>query len=421
MSTIVRTVGAGGSATAGSTVSVSSFGALGNGTTDDTNAIQAAINAVAARATSIGPDTGGVVYFPLGRYRCTAKLSVPKFVYLVGEAAYASKLICDSSTTIARFIEFGATGQISTFCGLKSLQVDANAKADVAVFLNGPQEGATVSEVWVKGARVTGIEVDADTVLGTANKFLVERCWIWTAGDTGMAGMKAEGGIMTVRSTTFVGTLRSGTYPTGGPAGSAGIIITDGGMVIDDVNCEHWEAAFSLVRASVELRSVTAFAVTNGVRTSADNAGKSWFLTNAKWDCSGDDIVDTGNSVSLPDAGSYHRGVTVGQPPHWRANWYDYQTVVIGTGNSVKTKVGYQSDADADLTRFKTSFLGPSGWRVAHQIDTDYTNGPASAAWNGAHLRMGAYHLWIDATGDLRIKASAPTSDTDGTVVGTQT
>lgn len=43
------------------------------------------------------------------------------------------------------------------------------------------------------------------------------------------------------------------------------------------------------------------------------------------------------------------------------------------------------------------------------------------SAWNGQHVVMGIYHLWVDGTGDLRIKNSAPTSDTDGTVVGTQT
>ena len=42
-------------------------------------------------------------------------------------------------------------------------------------------------------------------------------------------------------------------------------------------------------------------------------------------------------------------------------------------------------------------------------------------AWNTAHFVMGPYHLWVDSTGDLRIKSSTPTSDTDGTVVGTQT
>jgi len=40
--------------------------------------------------------------------------------------------------------------------------------------------------------------------------------------------------------------------------------------------------------------------------------------------------------------------------------------------------------------------------------------------WNGRPLIMGNYHLWIDATGKLRIKDGAPTSDTDGTIVGTQ-
>jgi len=45
-----------------------------------------------------------------------------------------------------------------------------------------------------------------------------------------------------------------------------------------------------------------------------------------------------------------------------------------------------------------------------------------NAAWNGSLLRLGPYRLWIDLTGKLRIKPSNdPTSDTDGTVVGTQT
>lgn len=41
--------------------------------------------------------------------------------------------------------------------------------------------------------------------------------------------------------------------------------------------------------------------------------------------------------------------------------------------------------------------------------------------WNGGTLRLGTYYLWVDATGDLRIKNGAPANDTDGTVVGTQT
>ena len=44
-----------------------------------------------------------------------------------------------------------------------------------------------------------------------------------------------------------------------------------------------------------------------------------------------------------------------------------------------------------------------------------------SAAYNQSHLQLGNYHLWIDSSGRLRIKSSAPASDTDGTIVGTQT
>ena len=44
--------------------------------------------------------------------------------------------------------------------------------------------------------------------------------------------------------------------------------------------------------------------------------------------------------------------------------------------------------------------------------------------WNGGHFVMGvapnAYHIWVDATGNLRIKLGAPTGDLEGTVVGAQ-
>lgn len=40
--------------------------------------------------------------------------------------------------------------------------------------------------------------------------------------------------------------------------------------------------------------------------------------------------------------------------------------------------------------------------------------------WNGTPWRMGGYAIWVDTTGDLRIKFGEPVGDTDGTVIGTQ-
>lgn len=42
----------------------------------------------------------------------------------------------------------------------------------------------------------------------------------------------------------------------------------------------------------------------------------------------------------------------------------------------------------------------------------------AQSDWDKGHFQMGGYHLWIDGSGNLRIKNGAPTSGTDGKVVG---
>ena len=67
------------------------------------------------------------------------------------------------------------------------------------------------------------------------------------------------------------------------------------------------------------------------------------------------------------------------------------------------------------------------GSPVAEQRDReleDHLAGVSDILGDGsweAPLRLGDSRVWVDATGDLRIKASAPTTDLDGTVVGTQT
>jgi hypothetical protein len=44
-----------------------------------------------------------------------------------------------------------------------------------------------------------------------------------------------------------------------------------------------------------------------------------------------------------------------------------------------------------------------------------------NSAWDGRHLILGSWHIWIDASGRLRMKASAPTTESDGVIIGTQT
>lgn len=93
--------------------------------------------------------------------------------------------------------------------------------------------------------------------------------------------------------------------------------------------------------------------------------------------------------------------------------------------NAVATIVGADGEIIIDTTNKTLTVhdgVTPGGSTLASSIGTASLNSfrTGSGVWNEGHLLMGAYHLWIDSTGRLRIKSSAPTSDTDGTVVGTQ-
>lgn len=88
--------------------------------------------------------------------------------------------------------------------------------------------------------------------------------------------------------------------------------------------------------------------------------------------------------------------------------------------DTVTTEVLTEGNAnDSNKSRIVFGVNSGSGLIYKTRITEDghyHTDG----TWNGSHYMFGAYHLWVDATGDLRIKSSAPTSDTDGAVVGAQ-
>lgn len=67
------------------------YGAVGDGATDDTSAIQAAITAANAAG-------GGTVFFPSGSYRHTSALSLPPAVSLLGVGPQGSALQIDHAT-----------------------------------------------------------------------------------------------------------------------------------------------------------------------------------------------------------------------------------------------------------------------------------------------------------------------------------
>lgn len=337
-------------------VSVTDSGAKGDGATDDSAAIAAAIDTVARR--SIGGDATGIVWFPAGVYLCSRTLVVPKNITLVGESMEASKLVYSGATTGNPFITFGSAGVININSGVIGMQVNAKARAPWALLMYGPQEGSRISGAHICGGTTGGIDVRSAGIEGGCHKFVVDRgSWIWTSGDGGMYGMKFDdaNGPLSIRDITCVGVDRSKAPP----AGSAGLYFNGGIQHVTNANVERFES-----------------------HTSIDG----WSNYSA-------------------DTLSAYGGVTY----YIRRRRYD------GADPSVRFNVE-NLDQGSVATCIKDEHAGVTITRTRRYSNRDID----ASGWNGAHLSMGAYHLWIDSSGRLRVKASSPTSDADGTVVGSQ-
>ena len=81
---------------------VTDYGATGNGTTDDTSAIQLAITAA---QTAAGSSDGATVYFPAGKYLVTSTLTVAVHrVHILGESGkYVSQILFNPATAAGCF------------------------------------------------------------------------------------------------------------------------------------------------------------------------------------------------------------------------------------------------------------------------------------------------------------------------------
>ena len=138
------------------------YGATGDGSTDDGAAIQAAIDAAEAASSTIG--SGGVVYFPAGTYCFATGLTVQSNqVQLVGEGIQTSILDYTGSAVAVTL------GQVATPIfrwKMKDLFVNgSNATGTIGVELNYAREGV-MEDVWIgqgwstAGVSLTGSAAD---------------------------------------------------------------------------------------------------------------------------------------------------------------------------------------------------------------------------------------------------------------------
>lgn len=132
------------------------YGVKGDGTTNDTSAINTAITAVAAAG-------GGVLFFPPGTYMINTTINLAASVILQGAGKTATTIKLLSGTAANTQM---VTGSSIARCGLRDLTLDGNRAVNSAVTGLSGVRWETVTWSFLDHIRVTGVTlhgVDAST------------------------------------------------------------------------------------------------------------------------------------------------------------------------------------------------------------------------------------------------------------------
>lgn len=149
-------------------VSVKDYGAKGDGVTDDSAALQAAID-------YIGGAGGGTVYLPKGVYKTTATLTINyDSVELLGDGGLSGHypIVVGSAGVVGQGTHTGATRIFASFTSGPVIRVKKSSAALVELCIDGSESRrlAALSTNY-------GVWVEADDIAGAqTNRFYMHRC-----------------------------------------------------------------------------------------------------------------------------------------------------------------------------------------------------------------------------------------------------
>lgn len=150
-------------------VSVKDFGAVGDGVTDDTAAIQSAIDSFGAASST--PQ--GKVYFPRGTYKITSSLVLTYGVSLVGESGRSAKINADGDFAAIKWS--ASIPSYSRNVTISDLWLHGNGTtaANIGIHLNHPWgiDHLTLQNLWIDGFYGYGIKTDQQGSYLTTNCF----------------------------------------------------------------------------------------------------------------------------------------------------------------------------------------------------------------------------------------------------------
>ncbi len=195
---------------------VQAYGAAGDGTSDDTQAIQSAINAAEV--------DGGIVFFPQGRYTVSAQLSITKGVTIRGVTSWTPSLSLQSSSCIVQTNPKASTFAASTGDAVAFEQLCIQYPSAV------PYSGAAAIEVLGPNDNNSGGNTQSlvrDSYISGADRGIVfQNSASWIVNNNLLSGMQTYGvlidsdynvswashGDWGITGNTFSQTSRNGDY-----------------------------------------------------------------------------------------------------------------------------------------------------------------------------------------------------------------
>lgn len=440
-------------------ISVKDFGAVGDGITDDTAAFNAAIAAL--------PADGGTIYVPNANYR--VNLTITKSgVTLQGETnsrhrGNANKIGLRPFNLALPVLTVGNDTAYVEHVGLQDISIldNADSGAQVGLRLAGGAYAFYANNLMITGFQKYCLHIQGGSAYPVA--FVYFSNFSFQHGSSGAA---ADAVVYTRYGAVYTTALYFTNGRVGnGSGGSERLFLNDScrpSMV--NVWCEASGTRRGFRVLQTDVSASQAFF--EGQNVSLDSGSSSDILLengiNAKLvmgdlvrgQISIDGLIENNAATTAVMSNATAYGIT-SQFDVFRSRISTFpdasdptdETAKIGAIGPVGARVLFLDGTRIDLQPGAANFVrlrSQSGTSTAIFELLDQLNGRAArvindagelqltppagyavrvgdGAWNGRPLRLGSWYLWVDATGDLRIKGSAPTSDLDGTVVGTQT
>jgi hypothetical protein len=404
----------------GAPINVLDFGADNTGATDASTSLQAAFDAAAV--------AGGKVIIPPGQYKLSSGISINGDTSVEGYGVGATVLIADagvleavsfgtssiltgkiSDLTVQRAAYSGATENIgfAFYDCAGAMFVNIESRFSKYNFFMKPQNGQRVAYSMFSNIQgVGGLYNISGTLVGSTgycNELVFYGGRMFTTSDTDTnVYIPWNANHLRFSEMSCEGSGTQAFYLNGTSAGGTHSITVE--------NCRTegtWSADDVVLGANTQRCLIVGV---NLYTTVTDNGlGNNYILAGGS----------TFNSdVSASVFNVKRTGAAVGTPAMRIIDAYS------SSGDSYGLEIQSARDTAGGfiIKAFRTSdglvrfSVGSTG-----ELFTGISLAAGQSAWNYNPLRLGSYTLWVDATGDLRIKNGTPTSDTDGTVVGTQT